>query len=114
MDFAGVDYMKFLMALVFVLGLIWGLTLAAKHFGLGNRGPVKRGAAKRLSIIETMALDAKRRMVIVRMDDTEHLLLLGQTSEQIVGGGENAAQAPAQPQAQPILHAIDTRREAAG
>jgi hypothetical protein len=61
-----------------------------------------------------MALDAKRRMVIVRMDDTEHLLLLGQTSEQIVGGGENAAQAPAQPQAQPILHAIDTRREAAG
>lgn len=112
MDFAGVDYMKFLMALVFVLGLIWGLTLAARHFGLGNRGPVKRGTSKRLSIIETMALDAKRRMVIVRMDDTEHLLLLGQTGEQIIGTSENADQAPGQPQ--PILHAIDTRREAAG
>ena len=112
MDFAGVDYMKFFMALVFVLGLIWGLTLAAKHFGLGNRGPVKRGTQKRLSIIETMALDAKRRMVIVRMDNTEHLLLLSQSGEQIIGGGENAGQALGQPQ--PILHAIDARREAAG
>jgi len=104
------------MALVFVLGLIWGLTLAAKHFGLGNRGPVKRGAAKRLSIIETMALDAKRRIVIVRMDDTEHLLLLGQTGEQIIGAGETAGQGAgqSQPQSQPMLHAIDMRRDAAG
>ena len=112
MDFAGVDYMKFLMALVFVLGLIWGLTLAAKHFGLGNRGPVKRGSSKRLSIVETMALDAKRRVVIVRMDDSEHFLLLGQSGEQIIGTGDIAGQAPSSPEN--ILHAIDTRREAAG
>ena len=112
MDFAGVDYIKFLMALIFVLGLIWGLTLAAKHFGVGNRGPVKRGTSKRLSIVEAMALDAKRRVIIVRMDDSEHLLLLGQSGEQIIGTGDIASQAPIPPET--IFHAINTRREAAG
>jgi len=104
--------MKFLMALVFVLGLIWGLTLAAKHFGLGNRGPEKRNRSKRLSIIETMALDAKRRIVVVRLDDTEHVILLGQSGEQVISSGEPAGHAPSAPQ--PILQAIDGRREAAG
>ena len=114
MEFAGVDYMKFLMALIFVLGLIWGLTLAAKQFGFGYRGPVKRGAAKRLSIVDTMVLDPKRRVVIVRVDETEHLLLLGQSGEQVIDPRQTAVPAGDMPRSQPILHAIDTRREGAG
>jgi len=114
MELAGVDYMKFLMALIFVLGLIWGLTLAAKHFGFGNRGPVKRGAAKRLSIVETMALDPKRRVVIVRVDETEHLLLLGQSGEQVIDPRQTVGPARGMPRLQSKLHAIETCREGAG
>ena len=112
MDFAGVDFMKFLVAMVFVLGLIWGFALVAKHFGLGNREPVKRSRSKRLSIIETMALDAKRRVVIVRHDDTEHLLLLGNSGEQVIRSADNPADAPAKPR--PQLQAIEAPWEAAG
>ena len=45
------------------------------------------------------------------VDDTEHLLLLGQSGEQIICTGDFAGQAPSSPQT--LLHAIDTRREAA-
>ncbi|MEE2760979.1 MAG: flagellar biosynthetic protein FliO [Pseudomonadota bacterium] len=114
MEFAGVDYMKFLMALIFVLGLIWGLTLAAKHFGFGNRGPVQRGAAKRLSIVDTMVLDPKRRVVIVRVDETEHLLLLGQSGEQVINPNLTASPAGTIAHPQSKLHAIDKRWEGAG
>ena len=84
MEIDTVSYIKFLAALVFVLGLIGGIALVAKRLGLGNRGPVKRGRGKRLSIIETIALDAKRRVVLIGRDDKEHLLLIGASSEQVI------------------------------
>lgn len=88
MDIAFADYLRFLFALLFVLGLIGGFALLAKRFGLGNQGPtLRRGGPKRLAIVETMALDAKRRIVLVRRDDTEHLLLLGLTTDQVVETG---------------------------
>ena len=88
MDIAFSDYLRFLFALLFVLGLIGGFALLAKRFGLGNQGPTpRRGGTKRLAIVETIALDAKRRLVLVRRDDTEHLLLLGLASDQVVETG---------------------------
>jgi flagellar protein FliO/FliZ len=83
-DIAFGEYLRFLFALLFVLGLIGGFALVAKRFGLGNRGPTTRGAAKRLGIVETMALDAKRRLLLVRRDDTEHLILIGASGEQVI------------------------------
>tara|TARA_B100001964_G_scaffold234479_1_gene293172 strand:+ start:152 stop:532 length:381 start_codon:yes stop_codon:yes gene_type:complete len=84
MEIDTVSYMKFLAALIFVLGLIGGFALVAKKMGLGNRGPVKRGRGKRLSIIESITLDAKRRVVLIGRDDKEHLLLIGAASEQVI------------------------------
>jgi flagellar protein FliO/FliZ len=81
------DYLRFLFALIFVLGLIGGLALLGKRFGFGNRGPTPRGATKRLGIVETMALDPKRRIVLVRRDDTEHLILIGAAGEQVIESG---------------------------
>ena len=84
MELETVSYFKFLLALLFVLGLIGGLGIMAKRAGLGNRGPIVRGKSKRLSIIETMALDPKRRVVLIRCDNSEHLILLGANSEQTI------------------------------
>jgi flagellar protein FliO/FliZ len=83
-DIAFAEYLRFLFALLFVLGLIGGLALLGKKFGFGNRGPSLRGAGKRLAIVETLALDAKRRLVLVRRDGAEHLILLGAAAEQVV------------------------------
>ncbi len=87
MEIEAVSYIKFVLALVFVLGLIGGFAILAKRAGLGNRGPVVRGKSKRLSIIESMSLDPKRRVVLIRRDDAEHLVLLGIQNEQIIETG---------------------------
>ena len=87
MELETINYFKFVLALLFVLGLIGGFAIIAKRSGLGNRGPIVRGKSKRLSIIETMVLDPKRRVVLVQFDNSEHLLLLGANNEQVIGNG---------------------------
>ena len=87
MEIEAVNYLKFVLALVFVLGLIGGFAILAKRAGLGNRGAIVHGKSKRLSIIESMSLDPKRRVVLIRRDDAEHLVLLGVQNEQIIETG---------------------------
>ena len=87
MELETINYFKFVLALLFVLGLIGGFAIIAKRTGLGNRGPIVRGKSKRLSIIETMVLDPKRRVVLVQCDNSEHLLLLGTNNEQVIDNG---------------------------
>ncbi len=71
------DIIRFTAALVFVLGLIGLLALLGRRFGLGNRVTSRGGQRRRLGIVEVMALDSRRRLVLVRRDDREHLILLG-------------------------------------
>ena len=84
MELETIHYLKFVLALLFVLGLIGGFAIIAKRAGLGNRGPMIRGKKKRLSIIETMALDPKRRVILVQCDNSEYLLLVGANGEQVI------------------------------
>ena len=84
MEITIASYLKFVVALVFVLGLIGAFAILAKKLGLGHRGPIARGSTKRLEILEALPLDAKRRLVLVRRDDREHLLLLGADSATVV------------------------------
>lgn len=76
---------RFVVALVFVLGLIGVLAIVAKRAGLSPRATrPTQGAKKRLSIVEVMAIDAKRRLVLIRRDDREHLVLLGVDRDLVV------------------------------
>lgn len=86
MDLGFGIYFQFLLALIFVLALIGILTVVARRFGLGHRFVV-RGDRRRLGIVEIMPLDAKRRLVLVSRDDTEHLIILGAGSETVVERG---------------------------
>jgi flagellar protein FliO/FliZ len=69
------DYLQFLLALIFVLGLIFTLAWAARRFNFGGLTPT--GSNKRLVIVEARPIDARHRLVLVRRDDVEHLLVLG-------------------------------------
>ena len=72
-------------ALCLVLALIGGLAMAARRLGLAPRhGGV---AGRRLSLVETTALDPRRRLVLVRRDDVEHLILVGPEGARIVERG---------------------------
>lgn len=78
------DYAQAFLALIFVLALIGALTVVARRFGYGSPTPTIGHKNKRVHIVEVTQLDARRRLVLVRRDDKEHLLLLGQEREQVV------------------------------
>lgn len=86
LDFNLTDYMKFFLALLFVLSLIGLATVAARRFGFGMPNAPRNAAERRLGIVENLNVDGKRRLVLVRRDDTEHLLLLGVGTELLVEG----------------------------
>jgi hypothetical protein len=64
-----IDYARFAGALLFVLGLIAG----------------RPKAERRLSVVENLPLDGKRRLVLLRCDSQEHLVLLGPSQDLALG-----------------------------
>lgn len=79
------DYLRFVLALAFVLGLIGLAAWLAKRYGLAGTVAMKaRRSGERLAVEEVLALDARRRLVLIRRDDTRHLLLLGQDGDLVV------------------------------
>jgi flagellar protein FliO/FliZ len=77
---------RFLVALAVVLALIAGATwFARRYLGPGLVGNL--GGKRRLSVVEYAVLDGKSRLVLVRRDTTEHLLVLGPTGAVVVEAG---------------------------
>ena len=96
-----VQYVRFILALLFVLGLIGLLAFLLRRFGLGGIRispafrPKGRNAEPRLAVVEVATVDARHRLVLVRRDNVEHLVLFGPNSDlliesNIVPPGENA------------------------
>lgn len=77
-------YLKYILGLVFVLGLIAGVTWLARHFGMVAKASQKSAGSRRLEITEVLSVDAKRRLILVKRDNTEHLILLGQDRDVVV------------------------------
>lgn len=83
MDFDA--YLRFALALALVLALIGAAAYLARRFGLGGRvGPSGPKRGRRLAIVEVLPVDAKRRLVLIRRDEAEHLLLLGPSQDLVV------------------------------
>ena len=81
----GLDYLRFMLALIFVLGLIGILAVLARRTGLGFPiTAIKSIQSRRLSVVEVTALDGRRRMVLIRRDNIEHLLLISPSSEMLI------------------------------
>lgn len=81
----GSQFLRFIFALVFVLGLMGGLYLVLRR--IQNQGPLKSLRARRLSVSEVLPLDAKHRAILLRRDDTEHLVILGPNGETVIENG---------------------------
>ena len=80
-------YVRFLAALALVLALIAACAWAARRFGLGGSLPSSKGASARLAVVEVKVLDSRRKLVLLRRDDAEHLLLLGPNQDLLIEHG---------------------------
>ncbi|MEZ0223769.1 MAG: flagellar biosynthetic protein FliO [Alphaproteobacteria bacterium] len=77
--------LKAIAAFVFVMGLMYLLSWGIRKLGLNGQSLLP-GAKRRLKIVEYLPLDARRRLVLVRRDQKEFLLVLGPQGETVVEG----------------------------
>ena len=79
------SYFKFIFAFMFVLGLIGLLTVLVRKYGFGVvSSEMRKGQDRRLGLVEVLPIDAKRRAILLRRDDVEHLIVVGPDSETVV------------------------------
>jgi flagellar protein FliO/FliZ len=76
-------YWRFLLALLFVVALIAGCAWLARRFGFAARFGAAAGK-RRLAIVEVLPLDGRRRLVLLRRDNAEHLVLLGLHNDLVI------------------------------
>lgn len=113
------EIFRFAAALAFIIGLIGVCAYGARRLGLATGGFSAPGALKRLAISEVKVIDAKHRLVLIRRDGKEHLILLGAEQALLIESGidapvmeaapDTAAPAPAL-QFQRIVDFIKERR----
>ncbi|QOZ70465.1 flagellar biosynthetic protein FliO [Bradyrhizobium arachidis] len=75
----------FILAFIVVLALIGVAAWLVRRFA-GNRlgANTQRGRMPRLAVIDAAAVDGRRRLVLVRRDNVEHLLMIGGPTDIVV------------------------------
>lgn len=122
------EFARFAIALIAVLVLIALCAWLLRRFGgraLSSVGG--RGRQPRLAVIDAATVDARRKLILVRRDDVEHLVMIGGPTDVVIEQNiVHAAPAPRdvqaapksavedggtlwplQPQAEPVLRAQD-------
>jgi flagellar protein FliO/FliZ len=74
---------KFFVAFAVVLVLIGLTAWLVRRFG-SNRLGSARGRQPRLAVIDAAAVDGRRRLVLIRRDNIEHLLMIGGPTDLVV------------------------------
>src|SRR5215467_10881866 len=75
---------RFFVAFLIVLGVIGAVWWTVRRFGSGRLGASTRGRQPRLAVIDAAAVDNRRRLVLVRRDNIEHLLMIGGPTDIVV------------------------------
>lgn len=80
MDLA--SFLRATFALAVVVGLIGLSAVALRRYAPGLLArAAARSVERRLEVVETLVLDPTRRLVLVRVDDEERVILLGEGRE---------------------------------
>lgn len=90
-----------ILTMIFALGVVIVLILLAVwllRMLFNVSGSAARGRNRRLSVIDTLALDQKRQLVIIRRDNVEHLILTGGPQDLVVETGIPVEEVVATPQ----------------
>jgi flagellar protein FliO/FliZ len=80
-----IDFARFIFAFFFVIGLIGVMGFLLKRYAGANKwmGGSEQDS-DRIRVIQTRYLDPKRRLVLIRRDDKEHLILLSEGRETVI------------------------------
>ena len=84
-------YFRFFLAFAFTIGLIGVVYWIARRYA-GQLGIVRMHTAGRLAVSGQLSIDARRRLVLVKRDDREHLILLGPNNDLLIENDIDAVQ----------------------
>src|SRR5215472_10621837 len=88
--------LTFILAFIVVLALIGLAAWLVRRFATNRLGAnTQRGRMPRLAVIDAAAVDGRRRLVLVRRDNVEHLLMIGGPTDIVVEPNIVRAQARA-------------------
>jgi flagellar biogenesis protein FliO len=97
-EFLGIENsaLKFVIAFVLVMALIGLTAWLIRQFGAVRPGSSSgtRSRLPRLAVLDSAAVDARRRLVLIRRDNVEHLLMIGGPTDVVVEANVVRAQAP--------------------
>src|SRR5215472_14598686 len=104
---------KFFLAFVVVLAAIVALTWLVRRFGAARLGAAAaRGRQPRLAVIDFASIDSRRRLVLIRRDNVEHLVLIGGPSDVVVEQNIVRAVPVAPPREAPPRHPAEAMQRA--
>jgi flagellar protein FliO/FliZ len=86
-DFFGADTLltvRFLLAFIIVLAVIGIAAWAIRRLGSTRTGHSVRGRLPRLGVSDYASVDSRRRLVLVRRDSVEHLVMIGGPTDLVV------------------------------
>src|SRR5450432_53368 len=75
---------RFVIAFLVVLALIGLAAWLVRRFGANRLGTNARGRHPRLAVIDAATVDGRRRLVLIRRDNIEHLLMIGGPTDLVV------------------------------
>lgn len=78
------EYIKFILALAFVVGLIWLFAYMIKRTGLDKRLRGVTGQQGRLAVVDVIYLDPRRKLTLVRADKREYLIFIAGDTAQLL------------------------------
>ena len=73
-----IQIISMLAALAVTLGLFGLAVWAFRRFAPAGFIPLQPPKERRMAVVESLMLDTQRRLVLVRLDDQEQLILLGE------------------------------------
>jgi hypothetical protein len=112
------DFNQFLISVSIVLFVVAFVALAIwafKAFVLGSGGSGRSGSAflrqrdRRLGLVESTAIDGRRRLLLVRRDDVEHLVMIGGPGDTLIETGIQGRRHLEPPLEDVIIARSDTR-----
>ena len=89
---ATADYLNTFAALIFVLALMGGMYIILRKFNLGHAGAMRPPKTRRLDIEEILPIDSRRKALLLRRDDKQHLVILSSSGETVIETGIDSPQ----------------------
>lgn len=80
-----IDFARYIGALLLVLGLLGCAWLATRRYGLP--GIVQARSERRLAVTETLTIGPRHKLLIIKRDGTEHLVLMGPQGGVVIEAG---------------------------